>query len=584
MTISLSELAPPDRKRLSVGLGRRGLAASNYRCFQNYYHALKYLRPTPQYISNVRSSVNHWQLRDLLQIDANSGALYHTYDDLIRVLPIYPSYDLLVKSHDYLRLPYFPRCFNHTSGGVVVAGGVVTSLSKVYLMNIPDLTRNVCGSSHTRPLKGLFSLYTPEMETELTFKLGEMINNAVTIYPKNGSSSAYTSYVCNNDSSLYIVDVSNNAVKATRNLNCEGNTSLNNVHQSPDGRLLTITGDSGDVFLMDPRADKPIVETIKTSHDSGFGISYHHNEQILASAFQDGTCLLFDVRFNKEPLREIQSTRPGHNSGAFRCCKFLKSPIQDLLVVLEHVGRVHLIDLRSSSEESHQVIVFPFALDQFAHFKHDRLSVRDKLLNSQKSYNFAEDDDDEVAVDRVDNHKRFEVYNEDSSFFTAPLVYDYDYLAQKNPKLFKDYEYQAQNLPVCESTYHDPPQLNHPQWNSAPVSINIECEVSGSFNENNDGYTHPTHSIDPHDVRERLDLESAEPDVNDALHSEPQPYHPRFCHDSYQQSVNHTNGEMELSGVDWFDNQLYIGCEDGGILCWDINVKARRSFGSFSYA
>lgn len=599
MTISHTEMSRLDRKRLSVGGGRRALAAVNYRCFQNYYHALKYLQPLPSYISNVRSSVNHWQLRDLLQIDQSSGAVYHTYEDAIRVLSLRPRGETLMKSHDYLRLPYFPRCFNQALGGVVVAGGVVMSLSKVYQMNISDLTRRMNGHSHTRPLKGLFSLYTPEMDSEMTFKLGEMINNAVTIYPKNGtasspdfgpesalpSSSAYTSYVCNNDSSLYIVDVSNNAVTATRSVVCETNTSLNNVHQAPDGRLLTVTGDSGNIFLMDPRAEKATIDTIETPHDSGFGISYHNNENVLASAFQDGNCSLFDLRRREAPLREIRSTRPGHNSGAFRCCKFLRSPIQDLLVILEHVGRVHLIDLRDLGEENHQVIVFPFALDQFGHYKHDRLSIREKLLRSQKGFDFAEEDEDAPAdIDRIDNHKRFEVFNESSAYFSAPLVYDYDYLVDKNPKLFKDYEYHAPQLPICEEDdfLGNRPQLNLPQWNSAPVSVNSDC-VNTWFDPDDNGYSSVAPSIDPHDVRERLDLEAPEPSQSELSPSDPRPYHPRFCHDSYQQSVNHTHGEMGLSGIDWFENQLYIGCVDGGILSWDINVKARRSFGSFSY-
>lgn len=589
MTIALSEMAAKERKRLLIGLGRGGLAPCSYPCFQNYYHALKYLRPNPHFISNVRSSINHWQLRDLLQVDSATGEIYHTYDDSIRILPASPHDEPLVKSHDYLRLPYFPRCFNHAPGGVVVAGGVVTSLSKVYLMNIPDLTRKDPGSSHSRSLKGLFSLYSPEMETEMTFKLGEMINNSVTIYPKMGSSSSYTSYVCNNDSSLYIVDIGNSSVTTSRSIVCEQNTSLNNVHQSPDGRLLTITGDSGNIFLTDPRTDTPTIETIRTPHDSGFGISYHFNQQLLSCAFQNGTCLLYDLRRRESPLREIKSTRPGHNSGAFRCCKFLRSPIQDLLVILEQVGRVHLIDLRETKDSNHQVIVFPFALDQFSHIKHDRLSIREKLVKSQLSYNFDDNRNTytDMDVDRVDNHKRFQIYNETSTQFSVPLVYDFDYLSEKNPKLFKDYEYQVPSLPACEdsSVQNGPPRLIHPQWNSTPTTINIDCDINGPFDENNSEFTQqPTHSIDPHSVRERLDLDGAEADTNDWWQLEPQPYHPRFCHDSYQQSVNHTHGEMELSGMDWYDNQLYIGCEDGGILLWDINVRARRSIGSFSYA
>ena len=81
MTISISESAY-DRRRL-ICLDRRRSLSSNYKCFQNYYNALKYLQPKPTYISNVRSSVNHWQLRDLVQVDAQTGSVYYTLDDSI---------------------------------------------------------------------------------------------------------------------------------------------------------------------------------------------------------------------------------------------------------------------------------------------------------------------------------------------------------------------------------------------------------------------------------------------------------------------------------------------------------------------
>lgn len=499
----------------------------------------------------------------------------------------------------------------------------MTSLSKVYHMNITDLTK-----THTRPLKGLFLVHVPHHVA--TYKLGEMINNAVTIY---GSPSGYTLYVCNNDLNLYIVDISGSRVTTKRSFVCEANTSLNNVHQSPDGRMLTVTGDSGSIFIADARTPAATVDRIRTSHDSGFGISYHSNEHVLAAAFQDGWCLLYDVRNRSVPLREIRSTRAGHNSGAFRTCKFLRLPVHDLLVVLEHVGRVHVVDLRA--DDAHQVIVFPFALDQYARYRHERLSMREKLLGRVESEESSEkmvrerqstrkrnkesntlDKESEFTTrgyigegaiidadtsaedetgccggnasggidtnDRVDHHCRFDVYS-DTAAFPAPLVYDADYLADTNPKLFKDYEYHVQ-MPVAEPEI----RFNTPRWSSAPVSLVQECDVGlfmydGLGSRNNDNTNNmdiPEISENParhDDVRERLDLET------EAI-PEPQPYHPRFCHDSYQQLVNHTHGEMELAGVDWFENQLYIGCEDGGVLAWDINVKARRSFGSFSYA
>lgn len=582
MTFPLAE-RPNRRKLLQLhGQHRRALAASQYPCFQNYYHALGFLNPNPQFISNVKSTINHWQLRDLVQIDAKTGMVYHTFDDAIRVLPLLPRSARLLTSYDYLRLPYFPRCFNHAPGGLVVAGGVTTSLLKVFSMKVPDLGRDLARNSHTRPLKGLFSFKGPNTKAELTFQLGEMINNAVTIYPQANTESAYTLYVCNNDSNMYVVDVSDSGMKATRAIACEANTSLNNVHQSPDGRLLTATGDSGSIFLMDPTDPRPKIKTIRTTHDSGFGISYHHNQHTLATAFQDGTCSLYDLRRLDEPIHEIKSTRAGHQSGAFRCCKFLSTPLQDLLVVSEQVGRVHLMDFRQFSEDKHQVVVFPFALDQFGRYKHQRCTVKDKLMAARQGL---VDDLSEHENERPDNHKRFDIYDDESAQFSAPLVYDYSYLTDVNPKLFKDYEYHPEPIPVCEDekSQYSYPRFNNPQWSSAPTSMNIECLPGESFDESLTGSLRAPVPVDPHDVRERLDLETGLGNLEDCIAAAIPPHTQRYCQDSYQQSVNNVHGEMEISGVDWFDNQLYIGCEDGGLFTWDVNVRARRSFSSCSY-
>lgn len=579
MTISISE-SVYDRRR-SICTDRRRSVTSNYKCFQNYYNAWKYLQPKPTYISNVRSLVNHWQLRDLLQVDAYTGNIYHTLDDSIRALNVFPLYEETLKSHDYLTLPYFPRCFNHSPGGHIVTGGVVTSLSKVFSMNIPDLTKTIPGLSHRLP-KGLFSFYSPYTDGDLTFKLGEMINNAVTVYSDQpGSDSLFTSYVCNNDSNLYILDIANSRITADRKIVCENNTSLNNVHQLPDGRLLTATGDSSSIFLLDPKMAQPKIEVIKTSYDSGFGISYHNNENTLAVAFQEGACLLYDLRKpTQQPLFEVKSTRPGHQSGAFRCCKFLHTAIQDLLVISEHVGRVHLVDLGELQQDNQQVLVFPFALDQYGRHKHERLSLREKLMNSQRKHSFGAEE--ESAETNVDKHKRFEIFDESQAHFSAPLVYDYQYLAEENPKLFKDYVYQPQEMPTCKENDDavDRPELNHPQWYSTPGSVNQECYSANQAEPE----THQHTLVDPHDVRQRLDLEAGQSLAQSADSSDHPPPQQRYsCHDSYQQSVNHIHGEMELSGLDWLENQLYIGCEDGGIITWDINVRARRSIGSFSY-
>lgn len=482
--------------------------------------------------------------------------MFYTFDGLIRTLSVLPNKHSMATLRDYVRLPYFPRCFNYTTGGLIVAGGVVTAPSKVG--DYHNLTADIPGLA-SKQSQGLFSIFSPAMEDHMTFTLGELINNCVTIYPKDGHGLDYTLYVCNNDSGLYIVDIGNEGVRATRKLTCESNTSLNNVHQLPDGRLLTATGDLSSIFLLDPKMAKPKVQTIATEHDPGFGVSYHNNMTTLAAAFEDGACLLYDIRNVSGPLHEIKSTRPGHRLGAFRCCKFLMSPTQDLLVVSEHVGRVHLVDLRDLNNKDRQVIVFPHALDQYSHYKNGSNPHAKKQLPSVS--------DAEEAVGRKHPHPCIDIYGDDAVNFTAPLVYDYSYLANEKPKLFSDYEYE----PPQQDAY------------SAVPEMRARNSITGGWNGDN-LLGIPT-EIRESNVRGAPSTPNRRNSVGTCpVDSQNFPQHSRHHVDSYQQTGNHKNGEMELSGLDWFDTHLYIGCEDGGVLAWDVNERARRSFGSFSYA
>lgn len=599
MTIDIVDDTSSNLKRKVGRSGSHGYNNSNYyKCFQNYYHGHNYLNPNPQYITNIKVSVNHWQLRDLIQVDQQNGKLYHTKDDSIREVNLLNNDK--IGSDKHMEWDYFPKCFSHTRGGIVVTGGLLSSSSKAYSMNLPSLSSTDKTTKSFRTPKGLFSFYNPETEISETVKLGDVINNSVSVYPH--ASTQYKSYVCNNDSNLYVVDISGDRLSLDNKMNCELNTSLNNVCRSPtNDKLVTVTGDSSSIFLLDPSSNSKI-KTIKTDHDSGFGISYHPNGHLFATAFQDGTCSLFDIRNLSSPLSEIKSTRPGHQAGAFRCCKFANSSVNDFLVILEHVGRVHLFDLRNLGNEDtndHQVIVFPFALDQFADYKEQQLNVETKLSGEEKEVQDSIEDDDQVS------HKKFGIYGDSSNLFrsneigeikrksdlqfTAPLVYDYDYLTNVNPKLFKNYTYQTpptSNGP--DNLYLPPPEFNYPQWNtdSNDSSDNISPENTRASISIPPQQPDPNFQFGPgHNstIEHLSNPGSAESSSNAHTTARSNSSYDTHYQEAYQKSVNHIHGEMELAGVDWFDRQLLIGCEDGGVLNWDINVLGRRSFGSFSY-
>lgn len=624
------------------------------KCFQNYYHSYQYLMPNPVYVPHVRPSVNHWQLRDLLKFNDEKDLLYYTRDDSIYYYDLNNQY-----TKSYIRLNYYPRCFNHCKD-VLVTGGLLTSSSKLFSLNLDNLTSASSFASNThgsmipskRIAKGLFSFYNPNLGISKTVKLGEMINNDVTIYPTSRNS--FTSYVCNNDTHLYCLDINNSSIKVTSKINCEINTCLNNVVKNPKSNsILTATGDSSSIFLIDPnQPHKPIIKTIKSGHESGFGVAYHPNGVLFSAVFQDGICQIYDLRNLSNKLIEIKSTRPGHQSGAFRVCKFSpENDMNDLLIISEHVGRVHLIDLRNldyNNVDDHQVIVVPVGLDQFSDYKasiqnphvlrkrqmtvekfdHDSMKESTQHIEDVSTAHgddpIIEDDENEgQSKNRICKPRQkcpVDVYPNETynPSFTAPIVYDYDYLTSINPKLFKDFAYvpPPPPPPPPDHEYKLPPKLNYPQWGDHYDPTATEPSSSSSARVAPDPYVSPTSSARPSIIGmpsttmepyptfpsaynvSRIGSSSSSATgsgegrgsmIATSLSQDSSYTYANYCDDSYQQCTNHIHGEMELLGIEFVDpkytnnSKIIIGCQDAGILMWDINGVSRRSFGSFDY-
>lgn len=594
MTIEHTETAP----RRKLGPIRRSSETYNslkyYKCFQNYYHGHNFLKPNPLYITDVNVTIEHWQLRNLVQIDQRSGTLYYTKSDSIRGLELLEESRL--RSRPLINLDYSPKCFHQAPGGIIASGGLLGTSSMVGATKVPSLIAHDKKTSLFGNSKGLFSFANPNMGVLKTYRVGEAINNAVSIYEM--SNSQYKSFTCNNDSNLYEIDINNgDRISLTNKMVCENHVSLNNVCKSPaNDKILTVTGDSPSIYLVDLSSNTRI-KKIKTQHDSGFGISYHDNGNLFATTFQDGTCSLFDIRNLSEPVVETQSTRPGHQSGAFRSCKFSSTTANDLLVILEHVGRIHVLDLRSMStgtDDRHQVIVFPLALDQFADFKKRKLEASEKFSKKKNPRTSCEDVEMEKEED-VKWHRKFCIYDDmdrsDDSIaktdksvsrlqFTAPLIYDCNYLSEINPRLFKNYTYHPPNLSENSPGYCPPPEFNYPRWNT---DIFMSREDDSNDNAGQRFSAYQNESLEYSHIRNSSEISRHNEDEF-ALNNRPNSYYTQLYQDAYLNYLNHIHGEMEISGIDWFDKELYVGCENGGIIKWHINEVGRRSFGSFSYA
>lgn len=308
-----------------------------------------------------------------------------------------------------------PRCFTELNG-LTACGGLVGSDDKGFPTNwnrishessaidttnslvlptqpIKLATRNILSdnSNYSNPniWKGILSIYNEATDFKTSVVLGQFINNCVTLH--NRSTQAYNLYTCNNDGHIYQCDVSNRSIELVKRYS-DLKFPLNNASLSHDGKTLIASGDSNkfaiyrqneiinqfslnydnqsnwgsskynkvkilpkfDLNDSSHTLDNNIFET--TNGDHGFYNCFSENDLQFATLFQNGICLMYDIRNTSSPLAEISSTRPQSHNGAFRACRFSYG-LDDLLFISEHQGRVHVVDTRNFS--NHQIIFLP---------------------------------------------------------------------------------------------------------------------------------------------------------------------------------------------------------------------------------
>lgn len=237
--------------------------------------------------------------------------------------------------------------------------------------------------------KGILSLYNEHTKVSMTFVLGQFINNCVTLHDK-ANSNQYDLYTCNNDGHMYQCDISNRDVQLVRRFS-DLKFPLNNAAMSHDGKSMIVSGDSNKfaIYKQDQLTDQFTLNYDNEAHwgggshkrtkrvyrysssdntgyldnifeapngDHGFYNSFSENDLQFATLFQNGVCLIYDVRRMDTPLAEISSTRPHSHNGAFRVCRFSYG-LDDLLFISEHQGRVHVVDTRNFV--NHQIILIP---------------------------------------------------------------------------------------------------------------------------------------------------------------------------------------------------------------------------------
>ncbi|KAL3232294.1 Uncharacterized protein RNJ44_04210 [Nakaseomyces bracarensis] len=264
--------------------------------------------------------------------------------------------------------------------------GVSTPAQPIKLAS-RDVLMDHSNYSNPNIWKGILSLYNENTKASMTFVLGQFINNCVTLHDK--SNNQYDLYTCNNDGHMYQCDISNRDVQLVRRFS-DLKFPLNNAAMSHDGKSMIVSGDSNKfaIYKQDELTDQFTLNYDNqaqwgSSHkrtkkvyrysssdttgyldnifeapngDHGFYNSFSENDLQFATLFQNGVCLIYDVRRMDTPLAEISSTRPHSHNGAFRVCRFSYG-LDDLLFISEHQGRVHVVDTRNFV--NHQVILIP---------------------------------------------------------------------------------------------------------------------------------------------------------------------------------------------------------------------------------
>lgn len=124
--------------------------------------------------------------------------------------------------------------------------------------------------------------------------------------------------------------------------------SANYCSVSRDSRFLAAVGDSFETYLFDYQNLKKI-HLFKEFKDYGFSCSFDSTSNYLASASQDGSTIVIDVRKGKV-LKSFKSLQNG-SKGAIRSVKFSNQFGIDLMAFSEHTKYIHIIDTRNFNDE-----------------------------------------------------------------------------------------------------------------------------------------------------------------------------------------------------------------------------------------
>ncbi|KAL5992345.1 hypothetical protein ACLOJK_013262 [Asimina triloba] len=130
----------------------------------------------------------------------------------------------------------------------------------------------------------------------------------------------------------------------------QGELICKNTSVSPDGKLLSVLGDSADCLVADAQSGKTIA-TLKGHLDYSFSSAWHPSGSILATGNQDTTCRLWDVRNLSTSLAVLKG-----RMGAIRAIKFTSDG--RFMAMAEPADFVHIFDTRSDYCKGQEIDLF----------------------------------------------------------------------------------------------------------------------------------------------------------------------------------------------------------------------------------
>ncbi|KAG1334566.1 putative WD repeat-containing protein C2A9.03 [Cocos nucifera] len=170
------------------------------------------------------------------------------------------------------------------------------------------------------------------------------ITNAVDIHQSsNGSDRVITA---NNDCCVRVFDTE----KFVLLNRLRFSWSVNSTSVSPNGKVLSVLGDSTDCLLADSQTGK-VIGGLKGHLDYSFASAWHPDGHILATGNQDKTCRLWDVRNLSQSMAVLKG-----RMGAIRGIKF--SADGRFMAMAEPADFVHIYDTRAAYGHSQEIDLF----------------------------------------------------------------------------------------------------------------------------------------------------------------------------------------------------------------------------------